>query len=161
MNQPFIQGYDLTTKEGIMAYVESELIPVIRSGFERQGSLVPFGVAFVTSRDGAHLPQPLPINVGKFGQTPRDVKSSLRKVATNGAAIGAVFVSQSFYPIAGSTTGGKSEAIVIQLEHKFGDMCWCAPIVGKQLTAFSMATEIDQMVITVKTPRVLSARHLN
>lgn len=160
--EPLTQVHDLTTREGTLAYVEGALLPDIRKAFEMRGELAPFGIALITMNNSGKLPRPQPLVVGQFGMPPRVLKRSLRKMATNGAAVGAIFARQASYAVKGSTTGREAEAIVVQLEHKqFGDLCWMAPVVARKLQPFSLATDIAQAVITINPSRFLPARHMH
>lgn len=153
---------DLSTREGILGYVEGMLLPDIRAAFALKGTLQPFGVAFGTVQNGTKLPRPQTMTVGAMGMGLRNTKRSLRNLARNSGAKGCVLAYLTTCPVKGSTTGREAEIVLVQLEHcEHGDIVWTAPVSKGALGDFTVATPVADATLTINPSRFLPQRYMH
>jgi hypothetical protein len=133
---------DLTTEDGVRAFIESEAMNIVRASFQQTGGDVPkFGFVIVRKNpDGSDGPADsmffTPSAMLVRGDSD-EIESSMKQVAEKLDALGAVFVSVGNM----KTKKGTAKVVMIYVEHKFfGKIRFAAQVKDQVLKPFKDIT---------------------
>lgn len=145
--------YDLTARDGVIAYLQCAVMPDIQRAFSLRGSLAPFGVVF--ARQGSSK-MPTPLLVGQPGMGAATIKQAVQKLALRVQAVGCAYVRQDRFDL---RAGGEATLVVVQVEHKaFEDLAWCAPVVQGKLLPFAGPEAVMQASAVLKRTALMPER---
>ena len=152
---------DLTLREGVMAYIETILLPDVRKAFEKRRALQPFGVALATKQGNAKLPRPRVVTVGEYGMGLRNTKRGLRQMVEKTGAVGAILVQLTETTLK-SGVGIPAELVLVQLEHNtFGNHVWYARIRRGKMAEWEGPLSVDDVDWNVTATKFLPQRWMN